>query len=155
MEYLPSFFGHFRKDLFGLAACVNALRSGLYEALFLLLIVVHVRAVLQRPWLAMIFTVLLVSPMYVPFGNHPLLSFLLIACGCVALIVAALMRFGLVTAASSLLVIQVMLDFPITLDLRVWYADLSLLALLVAVGLVLFGFVNAWKAAPDFARASP
>ncbi len=139
---LPDEFSHLRGGRTAIAQCLGIARSSIYGALFLLLIVAALRITLRRPWPAAVAAALTISLMFVPLGSHPAVSWLLIGGGCVAVAVWALTRFGLVCVATALFVAKVLIAFPLTLRFSLWYADLSLLASLVILGLVGFGFLQ-------------
>jgi hypothetical protein len=80
-------------------------------------------------------------------GSHGVLSWVTIGLGGVVVAVWGLTRFGLLTIVTALVVSNLLGVFPITLDFKQWYADVSLLALLAAVGIVAWAFFWAQRAA--------
>ncbi len=139
---LPDEFTHLRGGRSAIAHCLGIGRSSIYGALFLLLIVAALRITLRRAGPAAVVSALIISLMFVPLGSHPAVSWPLIGGGCVAVAVWALTRFGLVCVATALFVAKLLIAFPLTLRFGLWYADLSLLAALVVLGLVGFGFLQ-------------
>ena len=110
--------------------------------LFLLLLVL-LRILLRRPWLAAVATVLVICPLYIPLASHPAVSWFTIGlCGLV-LGVWGMIRFGLLAIVTAMFVNTLLVVMPRTLDLRAWYTDLALFALGVATALALYGFTTA------------
>ncbi len=58
-------------------------------------------------------------------------------------LVLLLVRFGLLATVAQFYVFGVFVLFPLTGDLRAWYAGAGVTALLVFVSLTLFGFTTA------------
>ena len=131
----------------GMAACFDALRYGIYQGLLMLMLVVLLRVILRRPVLAAVAAVVVTSPMYVPMGSHALLSWGTLGLGGVVVAVWGLTRFGLLAIVTALVVSKLLGVFPITFNFKQWYADVSLLALLVVVGIVAWAFFWAQRAA--------
>ncbi len=115
--------------------------EAIYEGLLLLLIIALLRALLHRSRVAGILAALLIAPLYVPFGSHPLVSWILIGGGCVGLAVWGLIRFGLVPIVTAVFLCMILLHTPLTLNMKNWFADVSLFALFVTLAVGLFGFV--------------
>ena len=57
--------------------------------------------------------------------------------------VVLLVRFGLVVAAVSVLVNDILSGLPVTADLSAWYAGASLFALLSILAVAIYGFHTA------------
>ncbi len=129
----------------GFAFFLDALCQATYEALFFLLIVVLLRIVLRRSVLAGLAAVVLTAPFVVPQGSNPFVSGVFLGLGVVTLAVWMLMRFGLVTVTAAVFVAMILIRFPLTLNMRAWYGDMSLFAFLVVVGLALSGFTACFK----------
>ena len=133
------------------AFCLDTLRSTIYESLFLLLLLVLLRAALRRPLLAGVLGFLLIAPLFVPRGTHPVVSLVVIGLGAVASALYVLTRFGLVPIVTAFFVAIVLLRFPLTLDLRMWYADASVFAVVVAATVAAYGFLTARMRTPSAA----
>ncbi|MBN1508625.1 MAG: serine/threonine protein kinase [Sedimentisphaerales bacterium] len=125
------------------AFCIDALRMATYGSLFLLLLLVLLRILLRRTWLADIVGTLLIAPLFVPRGSHPVVSLIVIGLGCVGVAMFVLSRFGIVPVVTAFFVAAILFRFPLTLDMRVWYTDLSLLAVAVSTGVAAYGFLTA------------
>lgn len=125
------------------AFCIDALRLSIYESLFLLLLLVLLRNALRRTLLADIVGILLIAPLLVPRGSHGGVSLIVIGLGGGAVAVYVLTRFGLVPIITAIFVTVLLLRFPLTFNVRMWYADLSLFAILVATAVAMFGFLTA------------
>jgi serine/threonine-protein kinase len=126
-----------------LASWLDIVLEGIYLGLIFLLLKVLLRVVLRRPWLAAGAAVVLLSLLYVPRGSHPAVSWLTVGFVCMGTAVWALMRFGLVTVTAAAFVALLLIRFPITADMRIWYADHSLFALVVVAGVMAYGLVAA------------
>jgi len=131
----------------GMATCFDALRQGVYQGLLVLMLVVLLRVALRRPFWAAVATVVVASSMYVPTGSHAMLSWITIGLGVVGVAVWGLMRFGLLAIVTAVVITSLLGLFPITLDFKKWYADVSLLPLLIAIGVVAWAFFWAQRAA--------
>jgi hypothetical protein len=119
-----------------LTAAVNAVQT----PLVLLLIIVLLRLLLRRPWVAMVPTVLVLAlPFLAEVGttNTPLVVVFPLLAG--AVLTWVVMRRGLLTFAVAWFVISVLLEVPIMPDPSHWAAapgnwTLAALALLAALG---------------------
>jgi serine/threonine-protein kinase len=135
-----SFFTNLLGSRYGIASCLNSLCDAIYEGIFLLLIVVLMRAIIRRSRLAGIAAVLCIAPLFVPSGSHSLISWIVIGIGCVGTAVWMLIRSGLVSVITGIFLCLLLLRFPLTLSRSIWYADSSFLALSITVGIIVLGF---------------
>lgn len=71
------------------------------------------------------------------------------------LVIWVLYRYGLLALISSLFVLHLVIFFPITSDFSAWYAADYLLALIVCLALVIFGFYTSLAGEPLFRGAFP
>lgn len=109
--------------------------------LFLLLLL---RFLLRKQWLALGAWVLILGAMMV--GGEALMAMLV---GAAILLIAVLLtRFGLLPFAVCLLVAVGFSTMPLVLDLSAWYADRSLIALLIYAALAFYGFQTALAGRP-------
>ena len=67
-----------------------------------------------------------------------------------SLTILVLMRFGLLAAVVSMFVVLMMATVVGSLDLSSWYADRTLIPMMLLVGLMLFGAINALGGHPIF-----
>ena len=118
-----------------LQCLASAIRYGLFVVLLLLLL----RLILRKQWLAVAAYVLFSVVVWTAGVGHPYFSCLVAAVVSV-MFVFLLMRFGLVAVVSYTLV-RLLLTFPITANLSAWYADsTTLLPVGVIVALAAYGF---------------
>jgi serine/threonine-protein kinase len=113
------------------------LEGSLGPALMMLFFLVLFRFVLRRQWLAVAATTLLFSLMVSLGDDHFLFSFLWSIVGNL-IFVLCLVRFGLVAGTAAMIVANLRLYLPLTLDVSAWYASGSLLALLMVAALVTY-----------------
>jgi len=130
------------------AFCLGALQTAVYDSLFILLLLVVLRAVLRRTFVANLVGVLLIIPLFVPRGSHAVVSLFVVGLGGVAVAMCILIRCGLVPIVTALWVTMVLLRFPLTLGVRVWYADYSLFAVVLVAGIAVLGFLAARRSRP-------
>jgi predicted Ser/Thr protein kinase len=131
-------------DVLGVRAAVagvfNSLRTGIYQALAMLLILVIATWLAgRRRWLALFFAWLIGAAMYAPTASHPVTAWTLVALGIVPLALHVLIRWGLVSLLSAILVAAFLTVFPITTDLNTWFAGYSAFACAATLGLGLWG----------------
>jgi hypothetical protein len=75
-------------------------------------------------------------------GGAPVLT-MMFGAATVGLLLATLVRFGLLALVVSIFVVAVLDGYPLTIDLRIWYGATSLLMIGVVVALTIFGFRSA------------
>lgn len=140
------------------AHVVRTVWQSIYNALFLLLLVVLCRAVLRHSLWALLVATLVFAATFVPLGANPYTAAVCFAVA-TALGVWALTRLGPVTVATALLVSQLCIQLPITLDLRRWYAGYGAAAIVIPLALAVVGFVLARqggeRTSPERRRVSP
>jgi hypothetical protein len=71
------------------------------------------------------------------------------------LVIWVLYRYGLLALVSALYFLHLMIFYPITSDFSAWYAADYVLALIVGLGLVVFGFYTSLAGEPLFRGAIP
>ena len=136
-------FGQLLGGRFALAAMFDMLYGAIHRGLLFLMLLAALRAVTRRPLLSAAFAVVILAPMFTPFGAHHTTAWLTIGLGGVAVGVWLMIRFGLVALTVALLTSSMLNRFPLTVDLRLWYADLTLLVLGVVVAMACYGFAMA------------
>jgi hypothetical protein len=119
-----------------------AVPMGVLSVMFFLLILVLLRVVLRRPWAAFLAAV---PAIIVLFGNTRGWIDLALAAPFVALLLAVLVRWGLLAAALALTVNTLTegTSAPMTIHLGAWYGGVALAATLVVLALAGYGFVTA------------
>ncbi len=122
---------------------LDMLYGALHQGLLFLMLLAALRAVTRRPLLFAAFAVVILAPMFTPFGAHQTTAWFTIGFGGVAVAVWLMIRFGLVALTVALLTSSMLSRFPITLDLRLWYADLTLLVFAVVLAIAFYGFAMA------------
>jgi hypothetical protein len=112
-----------------------AVRNGLF---FWLLLLVLFRVIFRKPWLAAGVYVVTLTALTGPLDGLSPVSYLFIACAH-GLGVAVLTRCG-VLAVISMTAVAYLLDFPITSDLKAWYARDGLMTVGLILALASYGF---------------
>lgn len=124
-----------------LAEAIESVRSGIYQGLALLCVLVLATWLTrQRKWLALIISWFVCSLMYAPAATHPVTAWTIYAFGCVAVAVYLLQHWGLISLLSALLVVELLGVFPITMDMSSWYAGYGLFGIAMALGLGIWAF---------------
>jgi hypothetical protein len=128
---------------------VNQFSGVLYAMVFLFLLVL-LRVILRRDWLAMAaWCVFVASPMH---SENPLVEWPFGLLRAVVMLLV-LLRGGLLALAVTLVVTFTMIELPLTLDFSSWYAMRGLPVVLVMAGLAVYGFHTALAGKPMFGRA--
>jgi serine/threonine-protein kinase len=138
-----------------IAVVADAVRDAVYSGLLILLIVSLLRALLRRPLIAATVAVAIIGALYVPRGTHPAISWPIMGIGGIGMAVWVMTRFGLLAIVTAVFVSALMLRFPVSLDLQPWYADVSLLALALALGVAIYGFMTARRREPGYVLPEP
>ena len=117
-------------------------------ALLIFFLLFLLRLVLKRDWLAAVI-VALVGAGTNPGGEYPMITYLFL--GIIWLsILLMLRRFGMLTLVVGLVVQNVILVFPTTAHFSRWYAGAGLTAIVVTLGLALFGLRTGLGGTPLF-----
>jgi hypothetical protein len=127
---------------------LQILGSSIYQGLIFGLLIAILRAVVKNSWFAAIIAIVLISPSYMPLGAHQAVAWMTIGLACVGPIVFATIRFGLLTVMTALFCATNLVRFPITMDHRVWYWDMSFLAVLTVFSIAIYGFWGLRKNLP-------
>jgi hypothetical protein len=110
---------------------------------------VLLRVIVRRDWLAMTLWCLLVAG---PQGQNLLVEWPLGLLRAVALLVVML-RGGLLALAATLIAMFTMIEMPITVDLSAWYSMRALPVVVVMTALAVYGFHTSLAGKPMFGRA--
>jgi serine/threonine-protein kinase len=128
------------------AAYFAGARGGLAVTVWIVLLLVLLRVVVRRPWAAVtVLFLLLVAPNTLWFGLPDVWPFWLHT----ALIVLALVRFGVLGCAAALF-FAFPSSFVLTLDPTAWYVGRSILTLLVLAAIAGYGFYISLGGQPLF-----
>lgn len=130
---------------FTLAVVLQTFQRSLYHALLFLLIMVLLKRLLRRTWLAGVLATILIGLEFMPLGSHPAVSWLTLGLGVVGVGVWALTQFGIVPIVVGGLVGTLLIQAPVTLDPTRWYADIGLFCLAIVAAIAIFGFVTAGR----------
>ena len=147
----------FRGDMFlgllggrqAFASLLDMFCEAIFDGLFMLMLVMLVRAVVKRNWATIVVTLLVMSPLYLPLGSHPAVSWFTIGVCCLGVAIWLLTRFGIFVVAVAIFSTGVLIRFPLTADLRLWFSDLSLLAVGTVIALAVYGFFAVRKPQTD------
>jgi serine/threonine-protein kinase len=134
--------GTFFPPVRGLRSLINQFAGDLGFMLFLpmalLFLCLLVSAVVRKPWLAAIVVWLLLVANFVP--ARPSLIGLFSTAVTYGVLVIVTMRYGLLPACFCFLIFRLMANYPTTANFSAWYAEATIFVLIIAVGLILFGF---------------
>jgi serine/threonine-protein kinase len=133
----------------GFRIFVNQFSAVLFAMVFLFMLVL-LRLLARRDWLAMALWCLLVGgPMQ---GENLAVEWAFGLVRAVGLL-AVLMNGGLLALVACLVVLFTAIEVPLTFDLSAWYATRGLPVALLLVGLALYGFHTSLAGRPVFGRA--
>jgi hypothetical protein len=121
----------------------------LLNTMQVLLLLLFLRGVLRKQWLAAVVCCLVFSLQFALGSDYPWLG-LVIGVGIVSCVIVALTRFGLIAATSGGLVLSALMGLVLTPNLSAWYAASSLLGLAALLGLAIFGFHASLAGRPLF-----
>jgi hypothetical protein len=138
-----------------IALALESACGAVYQGLFFLLLTVLLRIVLRRPALAYAATILLGGATFVPHGSQFLVSWALLGLGVIGLAVWILTRHGLVPVVTGAFVTTILVFYPITLDQDVWYRDIALFALLLTLGVGVYGLAATRGRCVPLCEAAP
>ncbi len=123
-----------------LSILITTLMTSITLALALLLLMLLVRVAIRRQWFASAISWLLLTLLLAAAGGNdgsfPWLTSALAA----AVAMVLLVRAGMVALMVSLFFWSLIVNSPITSNLSAWYAPSSTFAVLLAVGLLVYGF---------------
>ena len=124
--------------------------GGPFFWLVFLFVLVLLRALLRRQWAATTFVVLIMAGLQAG-SSDPVAGVAGVIF--VALAVFALTRFGLLTMLSNWVIFNLLMMFPLTLQVSAWYADISLAGILLMAAMALYGFYTSLGGRPVFGGA--
>ena len=133
---------------FGWSVGILIVLNGVQYALGAMVLLVIARIVLRNEWVSVVAWTLVVVALFVAPAIHSIGY----AAAAAALMVAVLLRFGLVAFALMMMFERAMTRLPITLDLAAWYAGPSLVVLLGVGALALYGLQLVLNGQPDSVR---
>lgn len=159
--------GHWLPPLLGVAAPVpewenlSQLRSGrlfaaelpgdalvaLCSAFGLLFLMFFLRAVLRRTWLAAAVVVLIFAVPPATWSSAPVVQGVISATR-IGLYVFVLVRFGLLALVAMYFMDGLLYAMPISLNLTAWYGGYAACSILIAVAILLYGFLTALAGQP-------
>lgn len=140
---------------FAMAGVLSAVRTGIYQGLVVLfLLVLTTRMAGRHRWAALIATWMICSSMYA-FGLSQLVTtWFLVSVGCVAIALYLLIRWGLLSLLAALFVLSVLTVFPITGQLAAWCAGYGLFAILLVAALLIWSTLESLRPPPAELRFS-
>jgi serine/threonine-protein kinase len=137
----------------GLPQALGAIASLHGWALFYIftgiMMLLVLRLLLRRDWIAMVVFSVLVVVLYNPGTGH-LLPYLISMLFILPLLWFVLLRFGLLPLMLGYTVSHLLRFMPLTFDLSHWYGYVTVLVLFFAVGVALWGFRVALAGRPLF-----
>lgn len=131
---------------FALNGLLDAVISAFYQGLTALMLLVAFKWLVGRkPWLVMGLTWCVAAVMYAPNASHPVTAWTLMAIGGVGVAVFVLIRLGLVTLLTGLLLVGILGTYPITSDADSWYMGYGLFAAAVTLGLTAWSVMESLR----------
>jgi uncharacterized membrane protein YedE/YeeE len=122
------------------ATLTGLLVESIYYGLLSLLLLMVLRVVLRRQWPAVLAYVLVTGVIATLPGSHPGTAWLTLGLGVAVTGAYALIRFGLLTLITGLLVDALLLAYPVTTDLDAWFAGAGLFAVVIAAVAAVIGY---------------
>jgi len=117
-------------------AVLAQIRQAIFAGVFITVLVLVVRLVLRRMWAAVAFSVVIFVAMSALGSDDPLLDGALAAV-ILAVVMAALLRYGLLTLICLAFVFNLLQAFPPVMSVSSWYAPMTLIpTLLIMIGAV-------------------
>ena len=131
----------------------NQVFAGLFQSFILLFILLLLFILVRRERVAafLLFVIMAIA-LSLTHESAPGIPFAILSA---LLLMWVLFRYGLLALISSLFVLHLMIFFPITSDFAAWYAADYVLALIICVALVVFGFYTSLAGEPLFRGALP
>jgi tRNA A-37 threonylcarbamoyl transferase component Bud32 len=127
--------------------------AALLQAFILLFFLLLMYIVLRRERLAAVAVwVIMVVALSL---THETIVGVPVACLAAFLTIWVLYRYGLLALISAIFFLHLTIFFPVTSDLSAWYAGDFILALIVSLGLAVFGFYTSLAGQPLFRGALP
>ena len=101
--------------------------QAIFAGVFITVLVLVVRLVLRRMWAAVVFSVIIFVAMNALGSTNPILAGAISAV-ILAVVMAALLRYGLLTLISLIFVLNLLQASPPMLSLSYWYSPMTLIA---------------------------
>jgi len=120
---------------------------GEFIGFFILLLIL--RIVLRKPWLAVATMVLITVAMFSDFFSAPIEQWIN-GLAVVSILLFVLIRFGLLALLATALATGLLWGFPTTFDFSKWYAGIGLWGPLLVLALAGYGFWVALAGQPLF-----
>ena len=136
------------------AAALTSFTGSLFDPVFGLLLLFLIRVVVRNQWLSLAIFVILVTVLNSSGSAYPRTDvpiFMLLA----AINASILMRFGLLAAMVSDMLLDFIIAVPRTLDFSLWYAQTGMLPLVVTAVIAIYGFRAALGNRKLFAPDTP
>jgi len=131
------------------ALAIDHTNAILNNALFLVLILVILRLVLRRTWLAVAALLVLAIGAYWPAYSSPIV-YLIITSLNVAILVSVLFRYGFLSVVVASAVSALLTNIPMTYDASSWIFGGTVVALALVLGLAIYGLRIALAGRPLF-----
>jgi serine/threonine-protein kinase len=122
-----------------LASFLGAVPQAIAYALLMLMLLVTVRMITRSPRWATLITAIVLAPIFLTRGAHPVTAILFFGVGALVASLWLLTKVGLLALAAALLVASILNTIPITLTASAWYADLTAFGLAFVVALAAYG----------------
>jgi hypothetical protein len=132
-----------------ISGTLGVLAFSISLVLVLSFVLVLLRILLRRQWLAAAVFLLIGAITSATGAGNPYIN-LLYAAVLAGIITFTLIRFGLLAAVVSQFLSTLLLGFPLTFDFSVWYAVNSLFSLAIVVVLAIYGFYVSLAGRPIF-----
>jgi hypothetical protein len=138
-----------------IAVALQTVRRAVGSAMQLVGVVVFLKIVVKRTWLVLLLSTVAILPIAMSgtFAAQELAIESLIAVAAIALALAVLLRFGLLSLVVMFYTFMLIEAFPPTVDFSRPYAGVSVGLLAAIAGLSIFGFVASRGDEPLFGRA--
>jgi hypothetical protein len=136
------------------ALALQTVRRALIDAMQIVGVVVFLRIVVKRTWIVLLLSGLIIVPTAISgtFAVEQLAVELAIVAAGIALMLAVLLRFGLLSLVVTFYTFLSIENFPLTIDLSRPYAGASFVLLAAVAGLSIWGFVASRGNEPLFGR---
>jgi hypothetical protein len=124
-----------------LAGILNLVPQAVMFGLIILVLLVAVRAVVRQDPLAAILCAILLAPIVVPRGAHPITSLLFLGVGVTAVAAWSAVRHGMLVIVVGVFVLSMLNTAPLTLQPQSWYFDRSVLVIGLIMILIVHGLL--------------
>ena len=132
-----------------ITAIAGVQTSSLLEMFIPLIIILILRVVVRRTWIAVVLLWLMFMVMVIPQTGNATLVVPAIACGFV-IWCFFLVRFGLLTLAVGITLSNMLEELSLTLDLSAWWSGTTWLVLALFAGITAWGFWASLAGRPVF-----